>query len=254
MNGAPKRRLIVNADDFNLTAGVNAAILDAHDSGIVSSTTILINMPLAAKTIEALRVRPELGLGLHLNVTLGAPVTAPEEIPSLVTPDGVFRKRKEVLETLPLVSEIRLEYENQIKAFSARFDKLPTHLDTHHQLHDYPAFFTALSEVAQEYRLPVRRSKQTGSGPEIPTTDHFFGDLDPAGYWRPETLSRTLQNLPPGLSEIMCHPGTLDPDLEAITSFTHGRVREWRLFRTSTLRRTLAELQIDLVHYRVCYT
>ena len=84
------RGLIVNADDFGLSPGVSRGILRAHWEGIVTSTTFMVNFPWAAEMAGLLRRAPRLGVGLHLNLTTGAPVLPPAEVPSLVGPDGRF--------------------------------------------------------------------------------------------------------------------------------------------------------------------
>ena len=77
------KRLIVNADDFGRAPGVNQGILDAHTHGIVTSTTVMINYPDAPAGIERAQAdAPDLGLGLHLNLTSGPPISAPEDIAS----------------------------------------------------------------------------------------------------------------------------------------------------------------------------
>jgi len=71
------KKLIVNADDFGRSPGINRGILDAHLNGIVTSTTVMINYPDAAPGLEqALLKAPDLGIGLHLNLTSGRPVSA----------------------------------------------------------------------------------------------------------------------------------------------------------------------------------
>lgn len=154
-----KRVLIVNADDCNLTSGVTAAILECHDRGIVSSTTFLVNLPVAGKTIRQIRRRPRLGVGIHLNITLAKPVSSLSNVRSLVGADGNFRKAKDQRRRLPKPAELAVEYQNQILRFQQIFGRHPTHLDTHHQIHDHPHFFRVLTEVARRNRLPVRRSR-----------------------------------------------------------------------------------------------
>ena len=87
-----KRRLIVNADDFNLTPGVTRGILKAHDQGMVMSTTVLINLPLEPALVRRASRRKQLGVGLHLNITLGRPVSPPGKIRTLLKPEGNFRR------------------------------------------------------------------------------------------------------------------------------------------------------------------
>ena len=88
-----QKTLIINADDCNLTSQVTEAILKAHENGIVTSTTFLVNLPVGAGVVRELLTRKKLGIGLHLNVTLGKPVARPELVRSLLQKDGRFKKK-----------------------------------------------------------------------------------------------------------------------------------------------------------------
>src|SRR5207244_5428601 len=85
----PARSLIVNADDYGLTAGVSRGIIDAHRRGIVTSTTLLVNRPVDPALIEALQ-SSGLGVGLHMNLTLGPPVAPAKRVASLLDGEGRF--------------------------------------------------------------------------------------------------------------------------------------------------------------------
>ncbi len=252
-----KRSLIVNADDCNLTPGVTKAILDCHDHGILTSTTFMINLPVETPTVRALLRRKKLGVGLHLNMTLGRPVSHPKQIRSLLSSEGRFRKLNEQLAKPPRAAEILTEYQNQIRVFRKIFGRLPTHLDTHHQIHDHPFFFQVLLDLALKNKLPVRRSSAFLSfgDDKVPckTADYFFGNLTAEGYWRKEALETILKNLPEGVSEIMCHPGKNDRALKAISSFTQGREVEYQLFRASFFKQLVSRLGITLTHFGLCY-
>jgi len=260
------RMLIVNADDGNLTQGVTEAILDCHDHGIVTSASWLVNLPWEDRTVRSIRRRSRLGVGLHLNVTLGLPVSKPQKVRSLTDRQGSFRRKEQQLSRLPKEAELALEYESQINHFRKIFNRYPTHLDTHHQVHDHPFFFRVISHVAHRYQLPIRRSQamlprthrkmRPGASPlrKLKTTDYLFGSLNPSDFWRQDTLESILWNLPEGMSEIMCHPGRDDRDLRSISSLTKGRASEFRLFRSASLRKRLKKHAILLSHYGLWYT
>ena len=87
------KRLIINADDFGLTPGVTRGILDAHINGVVTSTSAMMNSPhIAASLAAAQQDAPNLGMGVHLVLTWGKPVLAPEKVPTLVDDTGHFYK------------------------------------------------------------------------------------------------------------------------------------------------------------------
>lgn len=252
-----KKKLIVNADDGNLTAGVTQAILDCHDTGILSSTTWMINLPHSARRVKEVLSRKHLGVGVHLNLTLGNPITEPKKIPSLLSEDGKFRSVKLQLGNLPRSREVHLEYRSQIERFRRLFGRLPTHLDTHHQVHDHPFFLSVLADIANDYQLPLRRSKlllETSSYDfHFLTSDYLWGDLNPSGYWQRLKLENLLRDLPTGIHEIMCHPGRNDKDLQAVSSFTVGREEEMKLLADPALRVLLGKHSIELSHFGVCY-
>lgn len=247
------RQLIVNADDCNLTPGVTRAILECHDLGILSSTTFLINLPVSEQTITEIKKRPQLGLGIHLNITLACPVSVERAIPSLLN-GGMFRKKGEQFTAFPDSGDVEKEYSSQIEKFKKVFGVFPTHCDTHHQIHDHPFFYRILQKVAAKFDLPVRRSQCSGK-PDIAnkiekTTQYFFGNLDAKHHWRKEPLEIVLSHLPEGLSEIMCHPGIHDKDLDAMTSFTTGRETEFALFSNPMYRPLLEQGGVQLATFK----
>jgi len=252
--------LIINADDCNLTSGVTHAILDAHDNGVVSSTTWMVTQgEPSSQLLRDVKRRKGLGLGIHLNVTLGCPVSK-GKLSSLLNREGRFKRLPEQMKAMPSLHDLTMEYSAQIELFCRIFDKLPSHLDTHHQVHDHPLFFKALLFCARRFRRPIRRSRLQLSSfgrkqsQGVKTTDYFFGDFSPAGYWRRDCLETLITNLPEGASEIMCHPGRHDSDLETLSSFTSGRQKEWDLLRSKDLRSLLAKHSILLSHFGLCYT
>lgn len=246
--------LIVNADDCNLTSGVTHAILECHDQGIVSSTSWLINLPSNPDEVAAVR-DSRIGVGIHLNVSLGAPVLNAEDISSLVTEEGLFKKKSDHECLPPLAADLVKEYTAQIKLFEQKFSRLPTHLDTHHQLHDQPVFMLSLSQVARDNKLPIRRSALMQSAdfnriyPGMVTTQALYGDLDAKAFWTLEKLEEVMTSLLPGTAEIMCHPGILNAELQQLTSMTTAREKEYALFSSPNLKSVLKKHKIQLINF-----
>lgn len=211
----------------------------------------MINLPASAETVQEIFKRKHLGLGIHLNVTFGQPVSEVSEVSSLLH-GGKFKKFKEQTTVLPKAGELAKEYQNQIRLFQKIFKRKPTHLDTHHQVHDLSFFYEVLREVALENKLPIRRSllmRQATTDKNVSTTDYFFGNLTVEGYWRLEALKTVLKNLPDGVSEIMCHPGIVDRDLKSVSSFTSGRKAEYDLFSSPSFRNLISLQGISLSHF-----
>lgn len=250
------QRLIVNADDYNLTRGVCRGILKAHDEGIVTSTTVLINLPLDEWALRELKKRPNLGAGVHLNVTLGKPLSRASELRSLVQPDGRFRRPLDYFKKLPLEKEVAKEYEAQVQLFVKCLGTKPDHLDTHHHLHDHPLFFRAVAGVARRWKIPVRRSRIFQLDPYrdevdgLKTTEYLFGNLEARFIWRKDSFWGVVENLQEGTSEIGCHPAYCDRELREISSFRELREDELRLFSDRTLRKKIASLGVELTNFR----
>ena len=248
------RRLIINADDCNLTPGVTRGILLAHDRGVVTSTTLMMNLPLLEKTVREIKKRRLLGLGVHLNVTFAKPLSRPSQVSTLLKPDGSFRRPEDYQKKLPEERDLIREYEAQVKFFEKSFGRKPDHLDTHHHLHNLPVFFRALAFVARKWRLPVRRSalferldsRETAA---LKTTDYLFGNLEAKFLWQPGPFWGVVENLPEGTSEIACHPGFYDSELRRVSSLRQMREAELKLFSSSQLRKKLADLGIEPIRF-----
>jgi predicted glycoside hydrolase/deacetylase ChbG (UPF0249 family) len=245
------RRLIVNADDFGVTEGVSRGILRAHREGLVTSTTVLASLP-AHPDLDAMARASGLGLGLHFNLTLGRPVSPPETVRSLVDTEGRFRRDLAMLQEHAAPDEVRRECEAQIEAFTRRFGRGPTHLDSHHHAHRLPRVREAVVDVVLAARLPLR-SQDEGFRDglrrrEIATTDAFVGDADVEPYWTTERLLDQLATLPLGLTELMCHPGYFD---EHLAYSRYGRQREVELAALCDpeARATVERLDIQLCHF-----
>jgi predicted glycoside hydrolase/deacetylase ChbG (UPF0249 family) len=157
------KRLIVNADDFGAAASVNRGILHAYHNGIVTSTTVMINCPDAAPGLEqALASAPDLGIGLHLNLTEGRPVSPPESIPSLVNPDGFFYDMDDWPARLKTFEgeHIQREVTAQINRFIALTGRPPDHLDSHcHTTYLHPAGMRAMLVASRQYNIPMRQAR-----------------------------------------------------------------------------------------------
>lgn len=246
------RTLIVNADDYGLTRGVSAGIRRAHAEGIVTSTTAMANMPGAADDLGRLKGDcPNLGLGVHLVLSAGRPLRPAAKVPSLIDErTGAFPK----VDAWPdrfrrvAVRELRDEWRAQIDLVAAAGGD-PGHLDSHHHLgYLHPRLLEAMLELAQDYRLAVRcplalpgdpavlgegepgaaspwaETGAAGSGVPYPQglATGFFGDG--ATFAR---LQAILAALPEdGAAELMCHPGEVDADLKAISSYHDRRGEE----------------------------
>ena len=248
------KRLIVNADDFGRTPGVNEGTLEAHLKGIVTSATVMVLEPAAAEGIARARERaPRLSLGLHFVLTGGgAPASAPGEAAALA-PGGRFRRHAEELpERLP-AGEIRRELESQIALLTKMMSRPPSHLDSHHHSALHPSVQAVFAEVARERGLPVRAASLAAMAQlraaGVKTPDRFLDSFYGEGA-TVENLQSLLEALPEGVSELMCHPGRADAALLSGSSYASGREREIEALCDAGVRRLLEERDIRLVSFR----
>jgi hopanoid biosynthesis associated protein HpnK len=166
------KQLIVNADDFGLTQGVNKGILDAHRYGIVTSTSLMANGEAFDEAVAISRRAPRLSVGVHLVLTQGFPVSRPSAIPSIVDRAGqLYLAPRRLLNRLvaPRVSlcEIEVELRAQIaKVLQAGIR--PTHLDGHKHVHVLPGVAEIVIRLAQEFGIPSVRCPIEDFPPVIP--------------------------------------------------------------------------------------
>lgn len=244
----PDRALIINADDLGLWPSVNAGILQAWAQGAISSSTVLANTPDLPEVLASAHAAG-LPVGIHLNLTLGKPLSNPAEIPTLVTGEGTFMKRQQWPAQLP-GEQIRRELTRQVQRV-LDLGGQPTHLDSHHHIHRYPEVFAVVVELAQKLHIPVRavdddmRAALHSAG--ITTPDHFAMQFYGQGA-TVDTLISLVEDCPGGVLEIMTHPGHSAPDLPS--SYRDEREQELATLTDPRWRAYLAERGIPLIGFR----
>ena len=245
------KRLIVNADDFGLTAGVNRGIVESHLRGIVTSATLMVAYPAALDAARFATENPKLGVGLQVALTGGPPVLPPKQIPSLVDGSGRLPVKPEgLVKATP--HDVLVEARAQLKRFREVMGRSPTHIDTHHHAQRVPSVLEALVTLAWETGLPVRsvslemktRFKREG----IPTTDRFVESFFDAGT-RLEGLLRILGDLDLGTTELMCHPAVVDDELRAASSHADPRASELQVLTDPGARQAVQAAGIRLIHF-----
>jgi predicted glycoside hydrolase/deacetylase ChbG (UPF0249 family) len=282
------RQLIVNADDFGYTPGVSRGILKAHHDGIVTSTSVLVNMPGAAEDIQlALKDAPRLGLGVHLNLTAGYPVSAPASVPDLVQSDGRFRPKADIIGMLPTidVEQVQLEFQAQLNRFAEITGQAPDHLDSHHHIgYLNPPLAALMIQLARELGVPLRSPlpfSSAGFNQSVSFLREIIGNLLSDAYIEemvtllnsytdrardvgfPDRLIVNfygdrailadllllLLDLPEGVSELMCHPGQVDDMLRQTSGYTDYRSRELDILTHPSVREVIASEFIQLITF-----
>jgi hopanoid biosynthesis associated protein HpnK len=246
-------RLIVNADDFGLTPGVNRAILELHQSGVLTSATLMARAAATADAIEIARATPTLGVGCHVVLLDGDPMLPPAQIPTLVDPrSSQFRATlgsflKPLLTSRIRPEHIEAEARAQIQSLQARGVKL-THIDTHKHTHMFPQVLRPILRAARScgihaVRNPFEPAWSIAATPEAPfirrtevrllnllahrfrrivgeegftTTDGSLGVLA-TGTLDASAIRSLLAALPAGgIYELVTHPGYGDATLAQV--------------------------------------
>ena len=258
------KHLIINADDFGLTPGVTRGILDAHINGVVTSTSAMMNSPhIPASLAAAQQDAPNLGVGVHLVLTWGKPVLAPEKVPTLVDDTGHFYKIFQLSGQVNNfdLNEVRNEWQAQIEAFIAS-GRRPDHLDSHHHSSYLdPMLFTVMLELAQKYGLPIRLpSKPEGSSLAIEPFEQIIGQY-PVRYplscittFYDEgvsiaNLAKIISEVPEGITELMCHPGYADSELMDGSSYSTARDTELQILTSNEITACIKENDISLARF-----
>lgn len=202
------RRIVLNADDLGYDPAVTRGILEGMTRGIVTSTTFMVNTPFSEAAAQQARSLPaDRGVGLHLNLARGRPLSS--AFASDVLQDGEFVEAWAERLAPHAVCE---ETHAQLDRLEALLGRTATHIDVHKHLHRKGPVLEGLMSAAAERKLPVRsideamRAALVERG--IRTNDHFLGDAGGPAYWTLSQLHATLAALPAeGLIELMCHPG-----------------------------------------------
>lgn len=232
------KKLIINADDFGLSEGINRAIIETHTAGAVTSASLMVNMPAYEHALDYIKSHPRLGVGVHLNVLRGKAMRSEQLLGGrLVDSDGCFSVG--IISLMvnlrdDLLKQIELEYRAQIEqALSDGIDV--THLDSEKHHHMIPRIFRIVCRLAEEYNINhIRHAAQDFKGHGILLTrqllknillntwslynrkalnmydikhnDYFYG-VHETGKYNRNTIVNIINSLRAGVSEIMMHPG-----------------------------------------------
>ena len=243
-------KLIVNADDFGLSPGVNYGIVDAFKLGIVRSTTMMVGMSGEAHAVELAKANPGLKVGVHLRLTAGTPVST--NLKTLTTSSGQFLDQSSYYASGALCpEEIEQEFRAQIEHFIA-LGLTPTHLDSHHHCYGHPKALPVVKRLSEEYGIPYRTvnaAEITETGTHTYRfTDRFYGDTSIQMLMDivDEELATRGHR---AILEVMCHPAYIDPELIQQSSYTQARVKEFEVLTSSELMSNLQDRGIELVDY-----
>lgn len=276
------KNLIVNSDDFGRHELINRAVEKALNEGCLRSATIMAGGAAFDNAVEIAKKNPSLGVGIHFTLANGFPVLPPKEIPTLVTGDGVFFENyvvflKKYLQGKVSAEEIKSELAAQLEKIQRSGLNL-THFDSHQHLHHFPGIIEICLDLAESAKISKMRVSETkifdgeldsvgkfigrlGLGSlakfaaykahkkNFITPQHFTGIV--AGEAVDENfLSKLLNNLEEGTTEIMLHPGTDNEVLQKYCDWEHDFEGELAAVTSPKILKQLEEKNISAINFR----
>lgn len=248
-------KLIVNADDFGYSESVSAGILRAHRDGIVTATTLMTNAPHTDAAAKLARATPSLDVGVHFVLSFDRPLAEVARLRSLVDKDGRFFRPKALMSREIDPEEALIEYRAQYAKARELLGREPTHVDSHHWVHDHPALEWAIGELARETGAAARihsdeqRERLRARG--VRTPDHFAREFQYDGKVGVEQLLALLERLAKrgDVTELMCHPGEVDEALVKRSGYARERPIELSTLTDPRVRAAVSDLHITLATF-----
>lgn len=251
-------KVIFNSDDFGYSSGVNYGIIDAYQKGILTSTTLMANMPGFEQAVNLKKSLPNLGVGVHLTLTCGDPLLG--NVDTLTDNEGHFKKLSYYHDP-----DFQIDWDQLYQEWNAQIQKvyrsgiIPTHLDSHHHTHSFGKNQEVVIELAKKYDLPVRCNFDRHN--EVKHVDYFekyfddVGEEDQSKWQTNRTREQQIAELLTQLrkdetSEVMCHTAYIDQTLKNGSSFTVPRVNQVEFLINSDFANTVKkDADIELVNY-----
>lgn len=268
------KQLIINADDFNSDPEKNRGILEASEKGIVTTTSVISNLPLDTETVTALKNSFNC-VGIHLNITKGTPLSTNSN--TLKDKYGQFFDKQTAWKKA--LSKL-YDHNELLKEFSAQIEMLldhgivPDHIDSNNHLHIFPVFADITAQIANKYKIKfIRVPKETFYLSDINFSktfikkyfiyslalmakkffvkaglifpDHFSGIAVPSLLCK-ESMLKFIKQLPQGTTELMCHPGYKS----ATNSFSNlDREKELLILTDKDIMSEIKKNNIELISF-----
>ncbi|WP_028273329.1 carbohydrate deacetylase [Atopococcus tabaci] len=255
-------KLIINADDFGYSKGINYGIMESHLNGAVTSTTMMANMPGLKHALRLMDELPDLGIGVHLSLTMGRPVI--DRVDQLVDEKGVFKSRKYYHTHTADLDQLYEEWKAQIEKL-LRLGVRLTHIDSHHYMHALKEHLAVTERLSEEYHLPVRTYQDARKRAERPSNfpaEDFWNLFNyppmkdmthPYKAVEEQLMSILIQDAQHyrqyGLVEASCHPGYIDTEVYYQSSFHLPRMREVKILTSGSFKELLDRYGYELCHY-----
>lgn len=238
--------LVVNADDFGLTEGINRGIVDGYRDGIITSTSLIPTMPAFEHAVRLAAEHPDLDIGVHLSLTVGKPCSNSDRLSPIMKQGEFIRSYIDVIRNIYAnrvhIEDIRNEMSEQIRKVQEAGLRV-SHIDSHQHIHMVPRIFSLLVDLMNRREVPFARipnelvstklllttkgwglfvlglignvSRRNILRAKLSTADYFWG-LSSSEAMSLHDLTHVLRSLGPGTNELMCHPGYNDDTLYLI--------------------------------------
>lgn len=248
-------KLIVTSDDFGYSRGINHAIIDAHQEGILTSASIMANAQGFDHAVKLAKENPTLGVGVHLVLTYLKPLS--HDVPSLIDENGNFYRPEAYRQGFAIADQDELykEWDAQIKkVIDAGIQ--PTHINTHHRVQAFNDYhLETYLELADKYHLPARKNIEGSTPKDFKTTTYLEPSFDTIGSFNQSELTYYLDNLYQKIkenesTELMAHIGYIDKALLTSSSMVESRVFSAAMLTSSEfVDRIKADKEIELVTF-----
>lgn len=270
--------VIINADDFGITAGVNKAIFELVDAGVLTSTSVMTNMP-TYRDIAVLKDR--IGIGVHFNLTVGNPVLEPQSVPSLVNTEGYFYDLSQLLTRIKegkiVREEVEFEFEAQIKQLINTGIK-PDHINSHESLIKYPFFNKIIKKLAKKYKiagvrtysprkfdysrllnprkilisfyLEFQRYRWKKEGFSVADKYDSLMEIGLNTKLAYKKLKDIFLNLPDGILEFCIHPGYCNGDNIPLGRYIYEREAELEALLSDDFRKIIINSRAKLITFK----
>lgn len=258
------KKLIINADDFGYSSGVNAGIIKSYKEGILTSATLMANMPGAREAVDLAKKNPGLGVGVHLVLTTGKPIIKKN---NLSDDQNHFYQLNDYKKARKKMSKADI-----INEWSAQIDYLlqlglkPTHFDSHHHVHFFEENQEITFAISKKYHLPFRNSYGTEDFPKLKfnainkllldmmNTPKIRDMSRPYDSLKAECLKELQETLNKAIDvnilELMVHPAFVDEHLLQNSSFNIQRVREVEVLTDPSIEKLIKQNKYELVNFK----
>ncbi|NLK63299.1 MAG: ChbG/HpnK family deacetylase [Fusobacteria bacterium] len=243
-------KIIINADDLGYNEEINRGIYESYTKGIVSSTTIMTNMPGFDNAVKLFKNAKDISIGIHFNLTKGVPIG--KNYIDITNKYREFKSKEEIGSIIDL-NEVIDELNLQLKKFIDSFNYLPSHIDSHHHIHTMDKFKQIFFNFAKKNNLPIRinsemhkleASLQNIKTPDVLITD-FFNNPSIEVFKKYINKYKNRESI----IEFMVHPGYVTDDLIKNSTYSYMREKELEALIEVTQTDFYKSIKNNIVNY-----